>query len=390
MSDRVYELIVDIQSRVRSTSRAHPDVVSRFPHAIEMEEAAIEPVETTEPASTVGDDIDSSMEPAGPGPEDDDHRQGNDERANSGRIGKPVLGFPEAADGNRILDGITPVHGVQSTDALAFYLPFHFVKDNWGIYIRERGLLQLAAAIRSLAAQRGQALDPNLLLDFAYQVLWSHEVFHFKTEVACSRLTASCWLRAPLYDVFFRNVDAARDEEALANAYALMQVMNLQPYPDGSTARSCVRRWFRGQGPGYCDFAAFERAGHAPGKDRLVDRMALPLLSRRPAFRGRLLYREIAATHAPVYLIVDGGGVVALRRSFSVWGPLRVWAYTNDHKPPHVHTGTGPGDAQSLRFEWPSRANMDGASARIERQFNTYADRYKNEITKKVNSIVWK
>lgn len=307
----------------------------------------------------------------------------------------PVAGakvaFPERTDGESVLRGYLPTAGVvPAIDALAFYLPFHFFLGNWGIYIREQGLLRLAAAIGNEVVRRGAAISPNVLLDFAYELLWAHEFFHFKTEVACARLNLSPPQFNAAYQHFFDDARAALDEEALANASALTDARRHRDTTEVRIVRSCARSWMKRMGPGYADFAKFEHARHASGRDTLVDRMAFPVLGHPPAMRGRLLYHDVDATHVPTYLVVDGGGVVGLSREFTDWGPLRVWAYTNDHKPPHVHTGVGPGDPRSFRFEWPSRHNMDGAPARIVKQFDAYANRHANEITQKVNKIAWK
>src|SRR5207253_2276166 len=71
-------------------------------------------------------------------------------------------------------DGSTP-------DSFAFYLPFHFYKNTWGIYIRSSGLWALS---RRIAANR---IDKTVIMG-AYRVLFEHERFHFIAEYAASRI----------------------------------------------------------------------------------------------------------------------------------------------------------------------------------------------------------
>lgn len=375
MSDRVQPLIADVQSRIVPWDRLPENLPNKWPGSeVLAGECTVEPVE----------EIDLQYADA-PGVWSE---QADDPEILPGDVAH--VGFPEDVDGGAVLRGSKSPHGIDSVDSLAFYLPFHFYR-RWGIYIRERGLLQLAAELDAVAVQRGRLLSPAVALEFAYRLLWAHEFFHFRTEVACARVQQLHWPYTAIYPAYFGDAQGALEEEALANAFALTNAKRTRLTQQDKVAKSCARRWMKTLSPGYRDFPQFEGVAHAPGKDALVDRMVgLGGFGHALMTPGRLLYRDIGASRVPTHLVREHGAIVSLVRNFPNYGPLRVWAYTNDHKPPHVHTGTGPGDKKGHRFEWPTRNDMDGAPARIVKQFNDYADRFRKDISEKIDRIDWK
>lgn len=390
MSDRVQQLIADVQSHLAPQNRLPEGSWDKWPGidilSTDILVGQFEPfdrqVEQLEPFTQQFEN------------EDDRVYSENDRLFNDARLegGNQYVGFPEAIDGDAVLADVPDIAGIESLDALAFYLPFHFF-TNWGIYIRESGLLGLAADLRYIVRQGGSiTVPPAYALDYACRILWAHELFHHKVEVACSRLQHSHPPSLWLYPRYFLDVSAGLNEEALANAFALRTARHIKAEDMDKALNRAARDWMRQLGPGYRDFLSFEGAHFASAKDAQVDAMARHGTA-RPAtvlIPGRLLFRDIPSSGVPTYLVPDAGGVVSLIRNFPAYGPLRVWAYTNDHKPPHVHTGAGPGSPKSDRFEWPSRANMDAASQKVVQQFNAYADHYATAITKKVDSIHWK
>lgn len=380
MSDRVDTLIADVQANISPCDRLPQEASERWPGIAVLDTKAVVEV------------LDTNNE--SPWISDDDQRLDRVEKIEWSGLRDDVqyVSFPEHINGQVVLDEAEETAGIESLDALAFYLPFHFYRK-WGIYIREGGLLALAGDLAYVARRNGcTTVTPSQVLDYAYRILWSHEFFHFQTEVACARLQhphpPSDWL----YSRYFTDQAAGFNEEALANAYALMCAKRLQTSKEARAMQRAARAFMRGLGPGYRDYAQCERSQHALSKDDQVDRMAAHGIGRqtRSLVPGRLLYRDILGSNVPTFLVRDGGDVVSLLRQFPSHGPLKVWVYTNDHRPPHVHTGSGPSDPQSKRFEWPSRTNMDGASAKVVTQFSDYADRYSVEISKKVSKIDWK
>lgn len=375
MSDRVQALITDVQSRIVPQDRLPENLPNKWPGSeVLAGECIVEPIEEVDLQYGDASGIWSEQ------PEDTEILPGD----------VTHVAFPEDVDGGTVLQASKSPHGIDSVDSLAFYLPFHFYRG-WGIYIRERGLLEVAAELDALATRRGTPLPPAVSLEFGYRLLWAHEYFHFRTEVACTRVQQLHWPYTAIYPIYFGDARGTLDEEALANAFALANAKRKGLTQQDKVAKSCARRWMKTLGPGYCDFPQFEGLAHASGKDGLVDRMVgLGGFGQALLTPGRLLYRDIGASYVPTYLIRENSAVVSLVRNFPSFGPLRVWAYTNDHKPPHVHTGAGPGDKQGHRFEWPSRNDMDDAPSRVVKQFNDYADRFRKDISAKVDRIDWK
>ncbi|MCL6508047.1 MAG: hypothetical protein K6T59_13580 [Bryobacteraceae bacterium] len=68
-------------------------------------------------------------------------------------------------------------------DILAYYLPFHTHASDWGIYLRESGVLVVASILK------GSRLDPghSTIVDRGREILLNHEHFHFQAEVVCAR-----------------------------------------------------------------------------------------------------------------------------------------------------------------------------------------------------------
>lgn len=94
----------------------------------------------------------------------------------------------------------------QSFDALAYYLPFHFYKTGWGIYVRTSGILQLA---NHLSTRRlGLAA-----LRYAFRILIEHERMHCLAEIAASRIEVISGLST--YRAYFVNRQASEHEEAI-------------------------------------------------------------------------------------------------------------------------------------------------------------------------------
>ena len=112
------------------------------------------------------------------------------------------------------------------TDALAFYLPFHYYHPTyWGVYLVLEGVIFLADQI---VKRSNGVVRPRLAMQAARLFLYYHEAFHHKTECFASRLELTH--RNPLYKTGFeglyRRTFLTKDclEEGLANASALMEI----------------------------------------------------------------------------------------------------------------------------------------------------------------------
>ena len=126
-------------------------------------------------------------------------------------------------------------------DLLAWYRSFHTTSSHWGIYIREWGLAYLA---RRLGDRR----------DLALRTLWSHEYFHFLTDIAATSIEISAGTRIyiPYLGSNHRGWAGCHLGEALANAYALEQCGRRH-------GKAKVRAFMRRQPVGYRDFSRYER-----------------------------------------------------------------------------------------------------------------------------------
>lgn len=131
-------------------------------------------------------------------------------------------------------------------DALAFYLPFHFYRERWGIYVLSSGVLHLASELKGGALSKGD----EAYLEVADWILIEHEQFHANTEIAATR--AELISRQSLYRPYFCDSVAASHEEALANANAIRWALTSNEDP--LDVQPNLETWMKRQGPGYCDY----------------------------------------------------------------------------------------------------------------------------------------
>ena len=135
------------------------------------------------------------------------------------------------------------------TDALAYYLPYHFYYDGvWGI-IRAMGIAYLASAIKGNPVGPGDVIFGKV----AEHVLFNHETYHCQVEAAATR--AEIVAGRPVYHPYFYDKRAGPHEEALANAHAYRQSVRVFP-----TYAKPVHDWMRRQGIGYRDFDTYIKA----------------------------------------------------------------------------------------------------------------------------------
>lgn len=64
----------------------------------------------------------------------------------------------------------------------AWYQPIHYFKWDWGIFIRQDGLLNLATSIDDHARNYLGVHDPYSALRSAFSILYQHEYYHHKLE----------------------------------------------------------------------------------------------------------------------------------------------------------------------------------------------------------------
>lgn len=114
-------------------------------------------------------------------------------------------------------------------DALAWYLPFHYFGLDWGIYVKEQAVFEVAALIYE--EMRKPPLTAKLVEDLirmSLTVLYLHEAFHHKVESFATRLEMVTLF--PVYRSYkdrvvkvVRNTDSHL-EEAIACAEMLLRL----------------------------------------------------------------------------------------------------------------------------------------------------------------------
>jgi hypothetical protein len=325
----------------------------------------------------------------------------------AGRI--PTLASSDAIviEGPPTPVGASTGNGKWSIDVLAYYLPFHFYRQNWGIYLLASGVARLATV---LLTEDPLARTDQSRLELARRLLLGHEEWHFRSELAAAG--AEVVGRLPAYQDYFLRGAATSLEEALANAWALRYTFGTAK----SGARDRAIAWMRSQGPGYRNFASWLRqqqfeegkrqaatfmierfnpargtfgsgptilAIHQCGKPSAHTPLSLPW----PAeflFPGRIQAQD----GAPVRVVGDITWLRTARR-FPKFRGLVVAVHSNDHPPPHIHIQHPPG-ADFTRYEWPALQPLKGdpkLSGRAAKDLDAYVQTYGGGIRKRLEAV---
>jgi hypothetical protein len=269
----------------------------------------------------------------------------------------------------------------ESVDTLAYYLPFHYYRDSWGIYLKASGLLSVAAML----LRASPSLPASALLDLARHILLEHERFHFLTEVACSRAEVAAARR--LYHAYFMNRHAATLEEALANARSHRVGLQKQP----ASIRGAVERWMLSMGPGYRDFKRFVSApAFSKGTRVATQLMLLPGGAKASVGSpSEFLYAGLSRqSPVPLRLVTDVGALRILK-PFPKYEGMQVLVHTNDHPPPHMHVQIPPG-TDYTRLTWPELEplkNDPSLSKAEHRKLDLYIDKYEEGIEAKIQTV---
>ncbi len=337
---------------------------------------------------------------------------------------KPGEGTPLHADSVFAIEGPTPIvqAGMPATvDVLAYYLPFHFYGEEWGIYLRASGVLSIASMLAS-RSKNGLTQD---LLEVARGILLQHERFHFMAEVACARIELVPSL-CKVYEGYFQDPYATTIEEALANAHAFRAVVRQQ----SEGIRKEVKQWMLSQGAGYSDFvrclgqSAFTkycriaveimqlcriavermqladkrivisnggiRAGNAGMSFTGVQsgQRSVTRKGQRRTIPTEFLFAGLARSTAPTYVVLDVAGVGVLK-PFPKYAGVRMFVHSNDHPPPHVHVEIPPG-REVTRLEWPGLKPLPGdavLSGSQRKNVEEYVLKYRAQIDEKIQQV---
>src|SRR5262245_4986883 len=265
-------------------------------------------------------------------------------------------------------------------DTLAYYLPFHRYESDWGIYLRESGVLVVASILKGSRLGRGD----SAFIDLGRQILLKHEHFHFEAEVACARAEVVASLR--IYDAYFDDGFAAAHEEALANASAY-RGLHRQP----AEILDRVSAWMKHQGPGYREFDKWVDSGKFRAGCRRAGQHMLKIVSGfRPARSepAEFLFDSIGRLKPPVRVVLDVS-LASILKPFPKAHGMRVLVHTRDHPPPHIHIQVPPGK-DFARYRWPNLEPLNGEpklSADQRRGLDAYLADYGGEIDAKVQAV---
>lgn len=210
-------------------------------------------------------------------------------------------------------------------DILAYYLPFHLYNSNWGIYLRESGVLCVATILKGSSLNPGDAA----FIDSGRSILLKHEHFHFQAEVACARAEVVAGVR--MYDAYFIDDYAAAHEEALANAFAYRDLRR-QP----KALRNRVSEWMKAQGPGYRDFDRWVDSGKFRAGCRRAGQHMLEIMPRsRPSLPepAEFLFDSMGRLKPPIRVVLDVS-LVSVLKPFPKAHGMRVLVHTRDHPLP--------------------------------------------------------
>lgn len=299
---------------------------------------------------------------------------------------EPLIDLPEDGyDGSSIR---IPVSS-KNPDVLAYYRPFHFHSNRWGIFVWEEGLLYLASVLKGKNTLVSG--DESYVID-AWRVLVEHERLHFTVEIACSR--AELVARSPLYIRYFRDKKAARREEALANAKALRTGLN----DASSTVKNRAKTWMNSQGPGYSDYGdcladrAFKREQEA-SVGRFLTSLHIDFTAENLG-PVSFLYNRATQLGVPVYLIETKGSrfrLVDKGRRFPKDEGMRIKVHTREHLPPHYHIFLPPHEERT-RYQWPEHEPVKGdpflsnaEDKKLEKYLSKHGDKVRAKIEKVFN-----
>jgi len=262
-------------------------------------------------------------------------------------------------------------------DELAFYLPFHFYRERWGIYIRANGILTLAAYLK----RRRLYPDDGGLVQMCRDVLLEHERLHFMAEVAAAR--AELVVRSKIYHAYFHLRQASLEEEALANAWALERAGQ-------ANWEQALRDWMDGQGPGYRDYATIVSVEDA---QRSLIRHLLSQqhvdFSARTLGPVDFLFDNSSRLSVPVRIVIDPAYPIGRGRPFPKAFSMKICVHTEEHPPPHYHIFMPP-NVPYTRYEWPAHAPLDGdpkLSNAEEKKRLQYWSRYGKKIEEKLRAV---
>jgi hypothetical protein len=286
---------------------------------------------------------------------------------------------------------------------LAFYLPFHYYGDFWGVYIRASGVVYLAQVLEE-RTPRACLVDS---LSASWRILNDHEQFHFVVEAGASLLELN-----DIHSIYRKHTEDATargKEEALCNAHSFRK----GAVGKHRQFKTAIAAFMRSKGPGYRHYhqyvrkPAFTNGQRELGKNMLVVPLDGGMLS--PAFveiaklrfrghpdswPGELLFSPFAVAtvsrQVPRYFVLDVPvPFLRLIRPFPRAYGLQVFVHANDHPPPHFHVSMPPGRPLG-RYQWPSLDPVPGdatLTGSARKNLDAYLDHHRKKIVERLRAV---
>ena len=296
-----------------------------------------------------------------------------------------------------------------NVDLYAYYLPFHFYRRRWGVYIKASGILAIAA---HLSKERFASSLTYYQLNSVFRVLLEHELFHHRVELACARaeipmldlLRANGVPDSP-YQWYFFDSDGGLHEEAMANANAIRELGKWQAKASSTHSKNRafearMSSFLESQPAGYRDFGLWvDDRRFRLGKEKVIDEFRRSLLPRALKVKsdlpsglvpGHVYFRERGVQGCPVYLVMDSASRHLRRvRPFPRAFGMRILVHTNDHPPPHVHLERPVGKEYG-RYSWPDFEPLKGAAPiprALKKDLGGYLEEYGKGIGNKIDEV---
>ncbi len=152
------------------------------------------------------------------------------------------------------------------TDALGYYRSFHITGKQWGVFITAKGLFHMAKRFASLG------LSNEIAFKNAFQLILSHELFHFSVDYALSQLEII--LGEPLWipktkSELSKNPDYLTSEEKMANAYMQCRARTGRADLDIKGKAKLLKEFIKSQPAGYRDSLNVNRSNFNENLSRL-------------------------------------------------------------------------------------------------------------------------
>jgi hypothetical protein len=271
-----------------------------------------------------------------------------------------------------------------SVDVLAYYLPYHFSRKRWGVYIRAHGIAYLSEVLKQAPLENAD----GPVLKVAMSTLFEHECFHFFAETATARIEFAA--RKRLYPEYFYRPEARQFEEALANAHAFRRTIR----GPSIAFRAKLFAFMKSSPPGYSEFDAWlKNTQFRTGERNAAAHMMKPIdkTTNIPSlWPTEFLFGKILPSFVPTRLIMDAPlPWLRVVKPYPKFKNIRVKTHSNEHPPPHIHVESPPGRFKT-RYAWPELRPLENdppLSGAEHELLLEYLRKYRSKIHRRLETI---